>query len=197
MYKEFNDDEILYMVKEDDFGYELILQKYRPIIVNICKKYVKQAKTVGYEMDDLIQISNIAICQALSAYETSKNVLFYTFVIRCVENKIISELRQQSSNRKRVLNYSISYDTVIVNTNQTILESIADLNSIDPVNQLILNELEIKYINFINSLPIEVAAVFEMKTDGFTNDEISKFLNISKAEISRNFSYAKRRLCLN
>ena len=68
MYKELNDNEIIYMIKESEDNLEILLEKYKPIIINICKKYLKLGINVGLELDDLIQIANISLINSISYY---------------------------------------------------------------------------------------------------------------------------------
>ena len=69
--------------------------------------------------------------------------------------------------------------------------------TMEEVMLLLIKEMEIEYIKYINSLPFEVAVVFEMKNCGFTLNEISNFLDIDKNTISKFMKFAKNRLCLN
>ena len=197
MYKEINDNEIIYMVQENNDYYEVMLKKYEPFIRKMCKKYYNLGKNVGYEYEDLIQIANIGLYEAINSYNENKNVMFYTYVITCIENKIRVELRNQSTNKKKVLNNYISYDREIEGSDITLIDVIKDNNIIDPMDYLIIEEKEIEYVNFINSLPFEVAVIYEMKKDGFTTNQISKFLNMDKETIFKSLQFAKNRICLN
>ncbi|MBQ8891956.1 MAG: sigma-70 family RNA polymerase sigma factor [Bacilli bacterium] len=197
MYKELNDNEIIYMIKESEDNLEILLEKYKPIIINICKKYLKLGINVGLELDDLIQIANISLINSISYYKDTSNNSFFTYVIRCIENNIRTELRKELTYRKKTLNNALSLDETITGTNITLLDVIKDENVSEPIDYLLLEEKQIKYVKFINSLPLEVAVVFEMKNGGCTNSEISKFLHIDKSTVSRYASYAKNRLCLN
>lgn len=44
MYNDISDDEIIYMIKEDEDYYDMMLQKYKPLALSICKKYLKMLK---------------------------------------------------------------------------------------------------------------------------------------------------------
>ena len=196
MYKKLDDNELIYMIKEDNDYYNIMIEKYRPIIINICKKYEKIGREIGYELEDLIQVANMGLYDAIVSYRDNQNVLFYTFVIHCIKNKLITEIRNQKTNKKLVLNNSFSYDMVIKGTNITLLDLIPDKNVITPFEYLIIEENEIEYINFLNSLPFEVAVVFELRMNGFTYNEISNFLNMNKIDISKCINMAKQRLCV-
>ena len=59
---------------------------------------------------------------------------------------------------------------------------------------MICEELEIKYINYINSLPFEVAAVYELKQNGFKNQEISTLLELDLKTITKYLRIANKKL---
>ena len=197
MYKSFNDNEILYMINESDDYIELVLEKYKPVITKICKKYLKIGEKIGLELDDLMQISNMTIVNCIKYYKDNLNTSFYTYIIKCVENNLRTELRKESTFKRIALNTSSSLDEIIKGTDITLLDLIKDDRVIDPINYLIIEEKEIEYIKFVNSLPFEVAVVFEMKNNGFTNYEISKFMNINNTEIGKYMQFARHKLCLN
>lgn len=192
MYKEINDNEVIYMVKEDEDYYSILIEKYRPLIINICKKYEKIGKELGYELDDLIQLSNIALVDAIKGYKENQDNLFYTYLLSCIKNKIKTELRTQQTNKKKVLNESISYDEIVKGTNVPLIDFIKDDSIIEPLKLLEIEEEQIKYINFINSLPFEVALVVEMKNNGFSLMEISTFSKMDYNTIRRCLTKAKK-----
>lgn len=197
MYKDINDSELLYLISENDFNYELLFNKYKPVINKICNKYLKSAKRVGYELDDLIQIANISLLLAVKNYKESNNILFYTYLIKSIDNNIITSIKKEYNNHNKLLNDAISYDEVLDGCDVPLIELIEDKSVIKPLDDVILEELEIEYIKYINSLPFEVAIVVEMKNCGFSSTEISKFLNIDKSTISKFMQFAKNRICLN
>ena len=51
-----NDYEVLYLISEDmDVSYDILYQKYLPIIKSLAKKYFRFASLHGGEYQDLIQ----------------------------------------------------------------------------------------------------------------------------------------------
>jgi len=197
MYKYLNDNEIIYMINESDDYVELLLEKYKPFLTKLCRKYLSYANKVGLELEDLIQIANIGLINCIKYYKNNINTSFFTYMTRCIENNLKTELRKELTYKKRTLNISISLDEVIQGTDATLLDLIKDDKAINPVDYLVIEEKEIEYVNFINSLPFEVAVIFEMKNQGFTSNEISKFLDINKKEINKSMQYARNRLCLS
>lgn len=197
MYRELDDNELLFMVEENQDYYDILLEKYKPLIFKISKKYLNLGKKIGYELDDLIQLGNLGLLEAMRYYRQNKNILFYTFIMRCIENKIKTEIKYQLTNKRKMLSETISYDQIVEGTNRPLIDFIEDKDAINPYEEMIEQEIEENYIKFIQSLPIEVAVAFEMRIDGFTNKQISKFLEMDDKTITRSIQFAKQRLCLN
>ncbi len=197
MYRELNDNEILYMINDSDNYLEILLEKYKPLISKICKKYLKLGKRVGLEYDDLMQIANISLIKCIKYYKDSLNTSFYTYIIKCITNSLKTELRKELTLKRKILNNSLSIDEIIQGTDITLLDITKNEKVIDPFDCLVIEEKEEKYIKFINSLPFEVAVIYEMKNNGFTTIEISNFLDIDKEKVTKSIQYARNRLCLN
>ena len=122
MYREIDDYEILYMIQENNDYYELILEKYKPLIITICKQRLSGIKEMGYELEDLMQIANMAVYEAIKTYSEYENAKFYTYVAKCIHNKLNVELRNNSSDKKKALNTAISYDANIPGTNTPLID---------------------------------------------------------------------------
>ncbi len=197
MYKELDDYEILYLINDDEDYYNIILKKYKPIIISLAKQYSLSAKNMGYELEDLIQIGNMALIEAIQGYSDQKNTLFYTFFLHCLHNKFKTELRNNDTNRKKVLNEAISYDSIVPGTNKLLVDFLVDYKAIDPIDKVLEDELTRKYLNFLNSLPFETSVAIEMHRLGFSIDEISKFLNVERKMISKMINIVKRRFVYN
>lgn len=175
MYRDLNDYEILYMIKEnDEDNYSLLHEKYKPLVYNIAKKYQPICKKYGNEIEDLMQIGFLALYEASKEYFSEKGAMFYTYVSRVVENKIIDEIRRNNTLSRRALNDSISYDSIAPNSCSSYIEMIADKKSDFATYDLIDDEK--KFVMFKNTLPFESACVFELKYNGYTDMEIATLL---------------------
>jgi len=197
MYKDLNDNELIYMINDGDEYIELLLKKYNGIIKNICQKYKKIGHAVGYELDDLIQIANISLIRAITTYKENKNILFYTYAVHCIENNIRTELRLELCNCRKILNESVSYNKTYKDTGLEMINFFQDDKALDPIDYLIIDEMQNKYSKIINELPIEVAVAYEMRICGFSVKEISNFLQTDARNIYYYFRCVKNRLCLN
>ena len=194
MYREIDDYEILYMIQENTDYYELILEKYKPLIITICKQRLNGIKEMGYELEDLMQIANMAVYEAIKTYSEYENAKFYTYVAKCIHNKLNVELRNNSSDKKKALNTAISYDANIPGTNTPLIDILEDKTVINPYQYLDIKELKDKYIYYLNSLPFEVAGVYQLRLQGFNQSEIQTLLNINELAYERCLKTIKRRL---
>ena len=194
MYREIDDYEILYMIQENNDYYELILEKYKPLIITICKQRLNGIKEMGYELEDLMQIANMAVYEAIKTYSEYENAKFYTYVAKCIHNKLNTELRNNSSDKKKALNTAISYDANIPGTNTPLIDILEDKTVINPYQYLDIKELKDKYVYYLNSLPFEVAGVYQLRLQVFNQSEIQTLLNINELAYERCLKTIKRRL---
>lgn len=192
MYRDIDDYEILYMIKEDNDYYEMMLEKYKPLIITICKKFQTKGKEFGYELEDLIQVANIAIFDAITNYSETENVIFYTYMVQCIKNKLQNEFRNHQTNKKLTLNKAFSYDEIIPGTNKTYLEVIPDDKIISPFDTLILDNMQKEYVAFLNSLPFDVSIAYQLKINGFKNSEIETLLKMDSKTLKRCLNLASR-----
>ena len=95
MYKDINDNELLYMINDSDDYVEILIEKYKPVLSKICKKYLKIGKSIGFEYDDLMQIANISLINSIKYYKDNKNTSFFTYITRCAENNLRGEIRKE------------------------------------------------------------------------------------------------------
>ena len=180
MYREMNDYELLYMVCDnEDSDFDILLVKYRPLIYKIVKGYLGTYKKFGYELEDLMQIGYITLYKASRLYNTFNNSMFYTYFKSSLIRNIISTIKTNNTNNKQILNNALSYDNEIANTNIRFLDLMADSNtSVDYSKELII---------FKNSMPVNLAWIFELFYNGYSKEEISVLLDKKLEIIKRDF----------
>ena len=126
MYKEYNDYEILYMIGEnDDDTFNLLYKKYYPLILKYARKYKNSFKKFGYELDDIMQIGYISLYKAVRKYKYYSENMFYTFLIKLLDNDYNIEYNKCSNYKNKCLNDSISYDKEITGTDLSILDIVS------------------------------------------------------------------------
>ena len=187
MYNNMNDYEIIYMVcDEKDNNYNILYNKYKPLINKISEKYKYIFKKFGYEKEDIMQIGYLVLYKTSYMYNVNNCSMFYTYFKNAYEKALLTELRNNSTNKKEVLNNAFSYDITIPNSNLSYIDLIQD-NSYkenEDYNKLI--------INFKNSMSFELGCVFELFYNGYDYEEISLLLDKNNDEIKNNMKEIKR-----
>lgn len=174
-YKDYNDYELIYMVREQDEGsYGILFQKYLPIIKRIAYDYYNSYNTYGYDLDDFIQEGYLGFQKAILSYDENKDILFYTFVTLCIHRKIINFCKRISCDRKNISNVNyVDCDEV------PLVDSSLGMDTLLSFQELFSDVWDVIY-----TFPIEYTSVFELRMNHFRYSEISQLLDVStrKAE---------------
>lgn len=184
-YKDVNDYELMYLIKEnDEDAVNLMIGKYEPIIINIARKFYPKVKLFGAEMDDLVQEGRIAVIKAINSYNQNSVSIFYTYVCICIKRRMITYLRNLSTSKQSPLNYSIGEDRVF---------SIADM-SLEPVNYLTQMYVEESIVNSKYLFDFLDSNIFELRYNGFSYREISELLDIPIRMVDSRLSKMRKTL---
>ena len=172
-YNNLNDNELLFLVSEsnEDARSELV-KKYTGIVNKIASKYVGLAETFGIDQKDLVQEGLIGLSKAIDTYNSDKQVLFYTYVTLCIETSIKTALRVGSKKKNQSLNNSISLDKLYedeININEIVKDEQSD-PSIQLLDKESIDEILKKSKEVLTSFEYEV---FKLKSEGYSNEEIS------------------------
>lgn len=174
-YKEFNDYELLDQIhccNED--ANEILLYKYRPLIVNLAQKNIKYCKG-GVDLNDLIQEGLLGLNEAINSFRNEKDANFGTFAKLCIDRRMSNLIKSTMTYKNRILNDYVPIDNEI--ENGTIDYFLAD-NSNNPGYMMESKEISNILLSKINDvLSDSEKEVFELKLKGFNNREISQKLN--------------------
>ena len=109
-YKNFNDYELLNNIHSccEDSN-EILLYKYRPLIINVSKKLIKYCNG-GVDINDLIQEGMLGLNEAINNYREDKEANFGTYARICIERKIFSLVRSTRTYKNKILNESLSLE---------------------------------------------------------------------------------------
>ena len=184
MYRDLNDYEILYMVNDTkEYNFDILVHKYQPLIYKVVKEYTKLFKKFGYELEDLMQIGYITLYKASRLYDVYNHSMFYTYFKNALKNAIINTIRDNTTNKKEVLNNALSYEIEIPNTNIRYIDVFPDNKS--------NSKQDIELIIFKNSMPINLSWIFELFYNGYSKLEISILLNENINNIYNDFNKIK------
>lgn len=174
-YKNYNDYELISMVREnDEFSYYSLFEKYKPIVKNISKEFYDRYSDYGYDYDDFIQEGYVGFQNALNKYDSSKGAVFYTFVELCIRRRLLSFTKNITLPKRNISNkYFVSLDDLDVRDNSVSLND--ELDYEDTMNTIkdVLYSLDLKY-----------TAPFELKMNNFSLKEISILLEVSINSVS-------------
>lgn len=183
-YKKYNDYELIYMVKEnDDISKSLILNKYNPIIISLVNKHYSKNINMSYDFDDYYQEAVFAFYKAIEEYDSNKQVLFYTYVILCIDRALNAFSRRISSSKRNVYKNYISIDNIAY-----LLEDKEE--NINYINKL--KEIENIYKKIIYDSSIEEGSILELRYNGFNYREISTLLDIPISSIEFKIRKARK-----
>ena len=157
-----NDNELIYMIQEDEDYLTTLIGKYKPVVYRIANSYYNSCINLGVEFDDLIQECNIALYSACRSFNTNKNVRFSTYAIKCIENHMKVCYRNMNTQKNKLLNNSLSIDVI----------------GYDGTYNFKYKNYEEDFIKMKNLFDINDSVVFELRYNGFTYNEISKLLDI-------------------
>ncbi len=181
-YKNINDFELIYLVKEnDENSLKILLDKYSNVLYKLSRKYYSKYKYIGISFDDLIQESRISFMKALYDFKDEQS-LFYSYVLLCVERHLITYCRSYNTLKNYPLNYSLCdqvFDYAEVYNN----------GYIDDI--LMENE---RFFECKNLLKFEYSIIFELKYNGFSYKEIAKLLDIARSTVDGRISLIRKKL---
>lgn len=193
-YNEINDNELLFLVSEsNEEARSELVKKYTGIVHKIAFKYLNLAETFGIEEKDLVQEGLIGLSKAIETYDSTKNVLFYTYVTLCIETSIKSALRTASKKKHQSLNNSISLDKLYeeeININEIIKDETSD-PSIQLLDKESIDEILLDSKKILTEFEYEV---FRLKAEGYSNEEIAKKVNKEKKSIENTLFRIKNKL---
>lgn len=169
---EYNDYELMYMVKENEEALECVLRKYEPLFRKLAYSFAFKYKKIGLDVEDIIQQCRIIFCKAVDLYDQNNDVLFYTFLLLCLKRGIISYVKRCSSESDiNYMDYE-KYDN---------LDYFA--SSYDAYENYIDYEDQYSIIEFKNSLKFLDAQIFELRYNGFSYKDIASLLEIEEKKV--------------
>ena len=182
MYKNINDYELLYLISEnDEYAYNDIYTKYTEIAKIEAKKAHKKCKYLGISIDDLYQIGLFGLTKAIANYKANDGILFYTCACVYINKEIQTFIRDKQRHKHSILSDSISLDKELDIDGTTLFEicsSDADIQRDYDSYLKCKKILDYKYFfSFIDS------QIYELRLNGFTNQEISILLDIKYKKI--------------
>lgn len=185
MYKDYSDQELIYLIKEgNETASNILYDKYKDIVNIKAKKYISYGKKLGLEYNDLFQEGMVGLSNAINSYTDEKNTIFSTFANMCIDRKMITSLVINNRKKYNALNESCSLDSVIDNDTSTTLLDLLFSNELDPSLKI---ESDEKFNEIVDLLYKDLSRVerqvFDLKMSGFEYKEIGILLDKSYKSI--------------
>lgn len=179
-YSDFNDYELIEFIAEgNEDANNIIIKKYTPVINLLANKMIKFCNNNGIDYNDLCQEGFIGLNYALSHFSEEKNTVFYTYVKKCIERRMISTVISSNRLKHKFLNEAISFDNDSNMLDKTLKD---DLNNPEFIVENI--ELEENLIkNVKRKLTDYEEQVFELMIADFNYREIAEILEKDKKAI--------------
>lgn len=177
-YKEQNDYELIYQVREnDEVAYGILIEKYSHLISMIAKKYLKRNKNIGLEFDDLYQAGMLGVIKALNDFNAN-DTIFYTYASLCAKREMDKIIKTQKRKKIMILNDSISLNKSIDRDSNCFIEDLI------PSKYDLEKEFEYDYtfnklMNAKYDLELIDSSIFELKMNGFSTREIANLLELT------------------
>ena len=180
-YKELNDNELLFLVSENnEDATNILISKYKNLILTNLKEYLKEYNIIGVELADLYQEGLIGLLQAINSFDKEKENTFYTYANACIKSSLLTAIRKTFRMKNRILNNSFPLDKLIEETNYNYYEIFKDYRN-DPDVLISKEEEENELLESIKSkLSNNEKTIFELKLKGLSNGEIANLIDKDK-----------------
>ena len=194
-YKDYNDNELIMYINENlEEANEIMYKKYEPFIKKFASHLYPKAKSIGLDLNDLIQEGMVGLSMALDSFSEKYDVCFYTFARTCIKRRMISFIIKASSNKHLALNESFSYDSYDDDNIYKIESLMSDSKMIPEIiieqkdaTELILNEVN-------NKLSDLEKQILKLKIKGYKYKEIGEILNKNSKTIDNAIQRIRQKL---
>ena len=194
MHENMNDNELLFLINEnDEMAFETLIKRYETIINNVINKYKNKAINIGLEVKDLRQEGLVGLTTAVKTFSENKEATFRTYANILIERTIQDLIKSHDRIKYRSLNSAISLDTFSEEEQQSLYDVI-DRNEIAPELKMIDLENRKEIVKLLTPFELKV---YELKLDGKTNKEMSSILEKNQRSIENTVQRIKTKLKLN
>lgn len=156
---------------------EELFYEHENLVYFVYNKHFNSAKNHRYK-DDLMQEGRLALWEACSTFDKSKETKFSTFAVTVIYHKMLEVLLKLSKHAK-----NLSLNTAVLRgkegdsyTLEECLPAKEEYSSIDL--KLIIQEC-------LDTLSARDRQIVVLICDGYKQAQIAKYVNLSQAQISR------------
>ena len=192
-YKNINDYELIYQIREnDEVAYTTLFEKYSFLVNKFDYEYYSNNKNIGIEYEDLCQEGFFAISMALKEYNQDTS-LFYTYVVLCIRREMERLIKYHRRYKQMILSNSVSLFSYLDESSTLVLEDVISSN-INLEEELIDYESYKKLFLYKHNFKFEESLIYELKINKFSNKEIACLLDIPYKKVDNTLRKIRRLL---
>ena len=195
-YEDYNDAELISMVRESsEDAKDILYNKYKYIIDIELKKYNNLATILGYDYNDLYQDALVGFSDAIVNYREDKEASLPYFITLCVDRKLQYAIRSINNKKTRFQSESLSLEYVYEDSDIPLIETISDNSINDPLLKL-MNEEEYRELNdkIKQELSSSEFEVYEYMIKGLKYNEIAVLLDKEPKQIDNAMQRIKNKV---
>jgi RNA polymerase sporulation-specific sigma factor len=195
-YKEYNDGELLMLIKEEhEDAKNILFDKYYYIIDIIIKKYNRMGLALGIEYKDLYQEAMVGFADALNRYDENKEASLPTFISLCVERRVQAAIIKAGRQKNKIYKDVLSLDHEYPQYESTLAELISDDNKNDPLRNITDAENYQQLAKLIDdSLSKGEKDVYQLMKQGFDYKQIADILKKDSKSIDNAMQRIKNKV---
>ena len=169
---EYNDYELVYLVKENEEALEYMMEKYEPLFYKIARSFLNKYKNTDLDIEDIVQYCRIVFCKVIDVFNPDAEIIFITFLFICLKRSVNRFVNKHSSDVE--ISY-MDYDKI-----DYLDYLVAPYDAFENYNDY---EIQMKIKEFQNSLTAEYGRVFELRYNGFSYKDIASLLEIDAKRV--------------
>ena len=175
------DEKLISLVRAGDKSAQSeLLKKYSPLAKGVSARFFISGGTE----EDLFQEGMMGLYSAVNTFDPASGTNFSTYAYKCIRNAVIDSVKKQLGAKYAALNNFVP-----------IVEISAELDAVDPEDELIKRENRREFLQkispLLSSLEFKVTVMY---LDGLTTAEISRSIGKSQKSVGNALTRAKNKL---
>lgn len=186
-FKQLKDEEIILVIKSGDyFPFEVLFQRYVPLVKKVVKDYYIQ----GFELEDFIQEARIVFNKAIHLYDNTRGHTFGNYFKMNLRHHCFSLIRKDMAKKRRSEKISESLEGLLENgfSPNYIYNFSGDM---DFQEALEVKENIPKYFAYLSEFERQIFFRYLKNVD---KEEIAKELNCEVMQVANGLDRCKRKM---
>ena len=173
----YNDYELLDLIYDnDEVAYDIMLNKYKPIIYNKALEYYNYLKDISVQalLWRIFMKKYRCFYNAVKNYDPNKGSLFYSYLLVCLSS-----------------GFNLLYRNILKLKNRPLLKyqeldfEVRDSRAEDPYDSIDNLDIYNKLDDYLDNLSQLDSAIITLRINNFKYSEIEELLDVSSSHISR------------